>query len=134
MLPSEKVILFDGVCVFCNFWVDFIIKKDKNKIFKFAPLQSDAAKRLIEKYQIDTSESDSIFLIEDNECYMKSTAVLRIAKSLNGLWQVLYVFRFIPPFIRDSVYDFVANNRYKLFGKRPKCRVPAGNEKNQIIL
>ncbi len=133
MLPSEKIILFDGVCVFCNFWVDFIIKRDKNKVFKFALLQSNTGKNLVEKFSIGTKTADSIIMIEENRCFIKSTAVLRIVKDLNGLWQVLYILRFIPPFFRDSIYDFIAENRYKLFGRRSKCRVPSQNEKNRFI-
>lgn len=133
MPASDKIIIFDGVCVFCNFWVDFIIKRDKNKIFRFAQLQSFAGKKLLEKFAKETGDADSIFLIEDKRCFIKSAAVLRIAKNLGGIWQVLYVLRFIPPFLRDLVYDFAANNRYKLFGRLHHCRVPARDEKERFL-
>ena len=120
---SEKksIILFDGMCNFCNTSVNKIIKYDKKNVFKFAAIQSDAGKKLLTELSIDTLKIDSILLIENNTLFAKSTAVLKIAKQLSGLYKLGYAFIIIPPFIRDTIYDFIAKNRYKWFGKKESC-------------
>ena len=118
------IILFDGVCNLCNSSVNFIIRHDKRNKFKFAALQSEAGNELIEKYKIDVIKTDSIFLIHDEKYFTKSTAALRIAKKLSGAYPLLYLFMIIPPFIRNGVYDYIANNRYNWFGKMDSCMIP----------
>src|SRR5690606_21875818 len=117
-MDKQQVILFDGVCNLCNSAVDFTIQRDKKGRFKFASLQSDSAKELLESTGISVENAeklDTILLLKDNILYEKSSAALRIAKQLNGLWPVMYGFIIIPPFIRDFIYDFIAKNRYKWF-------------------
>ncbi|MGF2615938.1 thiol-disulfide oxidoreductase DCC family protein [Rossellomorea vietnamensis] len=126
------VILFDGVCNLCNNTVQFIIKRDDRAYFKFASLQSDAGKVVIEKFQINP-KIDSIILIEQNKFYVKSEAALRVSKNLGGFWKVFFVFMVIPKKIRDKVYDFIAQNRYKWFGKRDSCMLPSSEMKKRFL-
>lgn len=121
---KHKIILFDGVCNLCNSSVTFAIKRDKNDVFRFAALQSEIGMQLISKFKIDTSQTDSIILIEGNKYYEKSSAALHIAKHLSGGWPLLYGFIILPKFIRNAVYDFIAKNRYKWFGKKESCMIP----------
>ena len=130
----NKIILFDGVCNFCNFWVNFIIDRDRNNIFKFAALQSQAGIKLLKKFSINNVEMNSVILIEDDRYFIKSSAALRIAKNLTPFWKLFYFFVIIPAPVRDVVYDLVAENRYKIFGKRNSCRMPTVEEKNKFIL
>ncbi len=123
---GKKIILFDGVCNLCNNAINFIIKHDKKDTFRYASLQSDIGKELIEQRNIDTSKLDSILLIEQKKMiyFHKSTAALHIAKQLSGLYPFLSVFLILPKFLRDWVYDIVAKNRYKWFGKKESCMIP----------
>lgn len=121
---NKKVILFDGVCNLCNSAVNLVIDKDSNDIFRFAALQSDIGMSLCNQHDINPDETDSIILIEGDKVAIKSTAALRIAKSLSGGYPLLYGFIILPKFIRDSVYNFIAKNRYKWYGKRESCRMP----------
>ncbi len=121
---KHKIILFDGVCNLCNSSVVFAIKRDKSDVFRFAALQSEVGEKLVSKFNIDTSKTDSIILIDDEKYYEKSSAALRIAKHLSGGWPLLYFFIIIPKFIRDSVYNFIAKNRYKWYGKKESCMIP----------
>ena len=121
---KHKIILFDGVCNLCNSSVTFAIKRDKNDIFRFAALQSEIGMQLISKFKIDTSQTDSIILVEGNKYYEKSSAALHITKHLSGGWPLLYGFIILPKFIRNAVYDFIAKNRYKWFGKKESCMIP----------
>jgi predicted DCC family thiol-disulfide oxidoreductase YuxK len=122
---SKKIILFDGVCNLCNGVVQFVIKRDRKDTFRFAALQSEIGQQLTSERGIDISTVDSIILIEPNIAYYtKSDAALEIGKSLKGyrtLSSLLYVF---PKGIRNLVYDFVARNRYKWYGKKDACMIP----------
>jgi predicted DCC family thiol-disulfide oxidoreductase YuxK len=133
---SEKksIILFDGMCNFCNTSVNKIIKYDKKNVFKFAAIQSDAGKKLLTELSIDTLKIDSILLIENNTLFTKSTAVLKIAKQLSGLYKLGYAFIIIPPFIRDTIYDFIAKNRYKWFGKKESCMIPSIEVREKFLI
>lgn len=123
-MSGQAVILFDGVCNLCNCTVDFLLRRDRKGVFQFAALQSEAARRLVPSFKIQTEGLDSIILIEDKGVYMKSAAALRIARKMSGLWPLLYLFIIIPRPLRDAVYDWVAHNRYRWFGKREACTVP----------
>jgi predicted DCC family thiol-disulfide oxidoreductase YuxK len=130
---SHKIILFDGVCNLCNGAVNFVITHDKKDRFKFAPLQEEVGKRLMKEYHIDASETDSIILIDNGKAYIKSAAALRIAKGLNGAYPLLYIFIVLPEFLRNWVYDWVAKNRYRWFGKRESCIVPTPELKQKFL-
>lgn len=128
-----SIILFDGVCNFCNSSVNKIIRHDKKNRFKFAALQSEIGKKLLKKYPIDSSKIDSIILIENNTAFIKSTAILKISKHMSGLYPLAYGFMIIPAFIRNIVYDFIAKNRYKWWGKKDNCMIPTQEVKSKFI-
>ncbi|MFT3948530.1 MAG: thiol-disulfide oxidoreductase DCC family protein [Agriterribacter sp.] len=121
---QNPIILFDGVCNLCNSSIQFVLKKDKKKQFYFTSLQSNAGQQLLKQYRLSPGKFDSFILIENNKAYTRSTAALRVVKRLSGLWPLLYIFIIIPPFIRNAVYDWVARNRYKWFGKSESCMLP----------
>jgi predicted DCC family thiol-disulfide oxidoreductase YuxK len=127
------IVLFDGVCNFCNGSVNFIIGHDRDGYFRFAQLQSDNGKELLDKFGIDTDETDSIILIEDEKAYTYSTAALRIARKLSGLWSSFYLLRIVPRFIRDFFYKLFAKYRYRLFGKRDVCMMPTPEIKQRFL-
>ena len=120
----SAVILFDGVCSFCNGAVNFVIEHDGSRHFRFAPLQSEKGEKLAAKFGIDTIEIDSVILIEDEKAYILSTAALRIARNLDGIWSWAYMFLIIPRPIRDFFYRLFAKYRYRLFGKLDACMMP----------
>ena len=130
---SHSIILFDGVCNLCNSSINFVIKRDKNDRFKFATLQEEPGVSLLKRYNIDTFNTDSIILIENGKAYVKSTAALRVAKKLSGGWPLLYAFIIIPAFIRNWVYDYVAKNRYKWYGKKDSCMIPTPELKAKFL-
>jgi predicted DCC family thiol-disulfide oxidoreductase YuxK len=120
---AESVILFDGVCNLCNAWVRFVIERDPHAHFAFAPLGSDAANDLLRERQ-STVTSDSIILVEKDAIYDQSTAALRIARRLSGGWSLTSVFLVVPRILRDAVYQLIARNRYRWFGRRSSCMIP----------
>jgi predicted DCC family thiol-disulfide oxidoreductase YuxK len=121
---NKKIILFDGVCNLCNQAVQLVIKNDKNDTFRFAPLQSDIGLQIVNERGIDTANLDSVILIEPGVAYYhKSTAAIEIAKHLKG-YSWLKIFKPLPEGFRDSIYEFVARNRYKWFGKKESCMIP----------
>jgi predicted DCC family thiol-disulfide oxidoreductase YuxK len=130
---NSKVILFDGVCNLCNNSVKFIIKNDKNNIFKFAPLQSEYGINVQNRHNINTNEINSIILINGEKIFTKSNAALRIAKDLGAPYFIFYIFIVIPVFIRNFIYDFIAKNRYKWFGKMESCMIPSNELKNKFF-
>lgn len=134
MRTEKKIILFDGVCNLCNGAVQFVIKRDKNDVFRFAPLQSEVGKKLADERKIDTAKVDSIILIEPQLAYYtKSDAALKITRSLTGLWPMMTVFLGLPSGIRDWVYDWIAKNRYRWFGKQEECMIPTPEIKNKFL-
>jgi len=131
---SKKIILFDGVCNLCNNSVQFVIKRDVNDVFQFAALQSETGKKLLTERNIDTQEVDSIILIEPNVAYYtKSTAALEIGKHLKGLKAISSILLWLPEALRNIVYDFIARNRYKWYGKKDNCMIPSEEIKSKFI-
>ena len=120
----SAIILFDGVCNFCNGSVNFIIEHDRKNHFKFAPLQSEIGQKLLGEHGIDKTETDSVVLIENGKAYTHSTAALKVAQKLDGAWSWFYAFIIIPRPIRDFFYKTFAKYRYKLFGKTDACMMP----------
>jgi len=133
LIDEKQIILFDGVCNFCNFWVNFVLKRDKKDLFRFAALQSEKAKELTSKFKFDTSKLDTFILIAVNKLYTKSTAALMICKQLNGLVKILYPLIILPKFFRDFIYDLIAKNRYKIFGRRESCRILTVDDKLKFL-
>ena len=135
-IPKNKqLILFDGVCNLCNSSVLYVIKRDKNEKFLFAPLESDIGNKIIQKFSIDTKETDSILLynpLKDSLTY-KSTAALLIAKQLGFPTNILTLFLIVPKAIRNWVYNYIAKNRYKWYGKKESCMIPTQELKAKFI-
>lgn len=126
-MKQRSVILFDGVCNLCNGAVQFVIQHDKQNHFMFASLQSDAGQQLLKQYQLPSQNFDSFILIQNDKAFIKSTAALMVAKQLGGFTKLLYGFIIVPPVIRNAVYNFIAKNRYKWFGKKDVCMMPTKN-------
>lgn len=129
----SAIILFDGVCNFCNGSVNFIIDRDPEKYFKFAPLQSAVGEKLLKEVGVDKIETDSVVLIEDGKVYTRTTAALRIARRLSGYWSYFYGFTIVPSFIRDIFYKFFAKYRYQMFGKQAACMLPSPEMRERFL-
>jgi predicted DCC family thiol-disulfide oxidoreductase YuxK len=132
-ISEKSIIIFDGICNLCNRLVDFIIRKDKKNRFVFAANQSESGKKILAQYNLDFSIVDTIYLIENNQVYSRSTAVLKIIKQLSFPWNWLYIFIIIPRFIREPIYRLIARNRYRWFGIRTSCRVPTAEERDRFL-
>ena len=132
-IENPDILLFDGVCNLCNGAVNFIIDRDPKGHFKFAALQSDFGQEKLKELGFDQEDFDSLVLLSGGKVYKKSSAALRIAKKLSGLYPLLFVFIIIPPFIRHALYDLIARNRYKWFGKRETCRMPTPELKARFV-
>lgn len=128
---KHDIILFDGICNFCNGTVNYIISKDKLDKFRFTSLQSDTGKELVKEYQLE--KIDSIVFISAGKLYVKSTAVIKIAQKIGGTFSLLSILLIIPAFLRNLVYDLIAKNRYKWFGVQDVCRIPTEKEKSKFL-
>ena len=133
-IPNNyELILFDGVCNFCNSSINFIIDHDPEKHFKFAPLQSDIGQEILRKFHKNTKDFDSVILLKDNKLYQKSEAALEITKHLSGFWKYFSVFGILPTFFLDFFYNIIAKNRYRIFGKSDSCRMPTLELKERFL-
>jgi predicted DCC family thiol-disulfide oxidoreductase YuxK len=130
---SYPLILFDGVCNLCNSTVDFILRRDKRGLFRFASLQSEPASRLMRERGLDPGSLDSVVLMHGDRVYLRSSAALRIAGLLGGPLALTGVFWLVPKPLRDAVYRWVAANRYRWFGRRDTCRVPTAAEQARFL-
>ncbi len=118
------IILFDGVCNLCNASVQWVIRRDDEAVFRFATLQSEEARRRIEQADPNFPTTDSIVLLDQEGAHIRSEAAIRIARRLGLPWSLMAVFRAIPLPVRDAIYDFVARNRYRWFGRQASCMIP----------
>jgi predicted DCC family thiol-disulfide oxidoreductase YuxK len=132
-LGDEPVVLFDGVCNLCNGSVVFIIKRDAKSKLKFASLQSGFGVEQMERFNLPPSSLNSVLLVKGDRLFQKSNAALEIASMLDGLWPILYVFKIVPRFIRDFIYDWIASNRYRWFGKKETCMIPTPDMRARFI-
>jgi len=131
---NKKIILFDGVCNLCDSTVQFIIKHDKEDLFRFVALQSDLGQEIINHIGLDTSKTDSIILYEPGTAYYyKAEAALKIAKELGGVYSLLSIFTVLPNYLNNKVYDYVARNRYKWYGKKEECMIPTPEMKAKFL-
>lgn len=130
---GRDVILFDGVCNLCSSSVDFILDHDPEGHFVFASLQSEAGKQILSQYGLSTESFDSVVLVKNGKVYQKSRAALEIAGKLTGPWPILQAFKVVPVFLSDSVYNFIARNRYRFFGKRQTCRFPTPDIRSRFL-
>jgi predicted DCC family thiol-disulfide oxidoreductase YuxK len=117
------LILFDGVCILCSRGCRFVSKRDRRGYFRFVPIQLAEGRPLAEQLGIDPDRPDSFAFVANGQAYVKSEAALRIARELPR-WQWTWVFHFIPRVIRDAIYDLIAHNRYRWFGRRDACILP----------
>ncbi len=129
----SKIILFDGVCNFCNFWVKFAGKRDKKKLLKFASLQSDIGQALLKKYAISVTDLSTVVFIDEDNVFLQSSAAFTICKYLNGGWKLVYALMIIPKPFRDALYNIIAKNRYAWFGKTDECMLPIEDLKERFL-
>ena len=130
---KEMILLFDGVCNFCNFWVNFVLDRDRQRVIRFAPLQSEAGKTLLKKGGFSEKDFDTFILTDGEIFYTKSDAGLKVASVLGFPYSMLKVFSLLPRPLRNWVYDIIAKNRYSFFGKKEVCRIPAPGERERFL-
>ncbi|MEO6612091.1 MAG: thiol-disulfide oxidoreductase DCC family protein [Chitinophagaceae bacterium] len=132
-MEDHPVILFDGVCNFCNYWVNFAIKRDKKKRLRFTALQGDTAARLLPQYSINPTALSSVIFIDKDKAWTQSSAAIRICKHLDGGWKLFYGLIILPKLFRDFFYNIIARNRYKWFGKKETCMIPTPELKERFL-
>jgi len=132
-MENRHVIIFDGICNFCNGAVNFIIKRDAKGLFVFTPMQSEIAAKLIEEYEAPKVGFDTFLLIKNGTCYYRTDAAFEIARDLTGLWFLFRIFKVLPRGFRDYFYRAFARNRYTLFGKKDVCMIPTPELKNRFL-
>jgi predicted DCC family thiol-disulfide oxidoreductase YuxK len=132
-MNNQPIILFDGVCNFCNSAVNFVIKRNSKSNILFAPLQSEAGQKLLQQYNLPADDMQSFIFIEKGIMYKQSTAALKVCRYLKSLWPLCYVFIIVPKFIRDGIYNWIAKNRYKWFGIRQQCMIPTPEVKARFL-
>ena len=130
---ERHIILFDGVCNLCNRTVQTIIKKDKQAVFKFASLQSAKGKELLNQFGLNANHFNSVVYIKNDHLFLKSDAVIQIARTIGRGWGLLGLLRIFPKKLRDSVYDVVAANRYRWFGKKNECMLPTSETQTRFL-
>jgi len=131
-LPDDDVILYDGVCVFCSRWVRFVATRDVERRFRFTPIQSGYGTGLAQAFGIDSENPDTNAVIHGGVAYFKSDAALTVLGALPG-WGWVRVFRALPKPARDAVYNLVARNRYRIFGKYQTCFVPDAEMRGRVM-
>jgi predicted DCC family thiol-disulfide oxidoreductase YuxK len=131
---EHPVILFDGVCNFCNGTINFVIKEDKKGVFRFAPLQSAIGQKLLQEYGLPPTNFNSFVLIQRGKAFQKSAAALQVLKQLPWYWQWTQLFWIVPSFMRNAVYDVIAKNRYRWFGKKDACMIPTADMRSRFLM
>ncbi|MGE0639339.1 MAG: thiol-disulfide oxidoreductase DCC family protein [Thermoanaerobaculia bacterium] len=130
---SHPTLLFDGVCNLCNGSVQWVIRHDAAKRFRFASLQSDAARELLARHELPLDAMDTVVLVDGDRLWVKSSAALEVARRVGGGWWLLSLFRVVPRPLRDLVYDFVARNRYRWFGRQEVCWLPTPELRDRFL-
>lgn len=130
---GNKIILFDGECNLCSSSVQFVLRRDKKNQFRFGSLQGNFGQEKLKQFHLSADSFNSFILLEDDKIYTRSTGALRMLKYLGGAWGLLYVLIIVPKFIRDAVYNFIARNRYKWFGKKEACWLPRPEWKSKFL-
>ena len=131
-MTDAPVILFDGVCNYCNSMVHFVIKADRKKRIRFSALQSGSARALLDELRVPKNIDSFVFIIH-NQVYLRSSAALKVLEHLPWYWRWTNIFWIIPEFLRDKVYDFIAKNRYKWFGKKESCMIPGPEVRSRFL-
>jgi predicted DCC family thiol-disulfide oxidoreductase YuxK len=130
--PDDEVILYDGVCIFCSRWVRFVIARDVARRFRYTPIQSDYGSRLAQAFGIDPADPDTNAVIHGGVAYFKSEAALTVLSALPG-WRWTRALFWVPRPLRDAVYNLVARNRYRIFGKYDRCFVPDAEMRDRVM-
>jgi len=133
-LPNRPIIVFDGVCNLCNAGVDFVMRLDRAGLFLFTANEHDTGRRILDHFGRPVDEVGTMYLLHQGVLHSRSTAVLRIAYLLGFPWKLAYVAMMIPRFARDRLYRVIADNRYRWFGRRDSCRLPAPEERSRFLL
>ncbi|MBL7804382.1 MAG: thiol-disulfide oxidoreductase DCC family protein [Saprospiraceae bacterium] len=121
---KSPVLLFDGVCNLCNGAVQWVLLRDRRGVFRFAALQSDTGQAMLRQFGFAAEDFDTVVLIDGDRVFTRSDAALEVVRRIGGFWPVLYAFKIIPRPIRDAVYNWVARNRYRWFGRQEQCMLP----------
>ena len=129
----ERVIVFDGICNWCNAWVNVTIDHDPDAKFKFGTLQTEPAQQILKSLHLPTEDFGTFLLLENGHIYTKSTAALRIVRHLSGFWPFFYLGIMIPRPLRDALYNYIAHRRYEWMGKADTCRVPTPAERDRFV-
>lgn len=133
-LTDHKIlVLFDGVCNLCNASVQFIIRRDRHDRFRFASLQSDAARAILQRFHVAPESMHSVIVIDGDRAYERSDAALHIAARLGGIWRLLSFLRIVPRPLRDLLYNWIARHRYSWFGKRNECMIPTPELRSRFL-
>lgn len=133
-VEGHPVVLYDGSCGFCNRVVQFIIPRDRRGQFRFAAIQSDTGRELLTEYGLDPDNLDTFVLIADGLTFIRSSAALEVARRLDGAWPICYGFVIVPGQLRDGVYNWIARNRYRWFGRTDACLLPSPQERERFLL
>jgi predicted DCC family thiol-disulfide oxidoreductase YuxK len=133
-MVDKKIIVFDGVCILCNSFVLFILKKDQTKQFYFTTAQSDFVKEMMKTTPFKVNPMDSVIYLKNGKLFTESSAVLGILSDLGGIWKLMTIFRLIPPFLRNMIYRFCAKRRYRVFGMLETCMLPSSEWKNRFLI
>jgi predicted DCC family thiol-disulfide oxidoreductase YuxK len=131
--PQDQIILFDGVCKLCNGWSKFIIRVDTKHIFKLCSVQSSEGQAILKWFNFPTDYFETMLLIQGNKALTKSDSFLEIVKQLSFPWKTLYIAKVLPRIFRDWLYDRIALNRYKIFGKYDYCTLPAPDHLSRFL-
>ena len=134
----RRIVLYDGLCGMCDAVVQLLLRHDHKDAFRFAPQQGEAARQVLGRHALDSATMETICVIEnynspEEAVYTRSDAALRIAEGLGGIWTLMLAARLLPRSFRDACYDFVARNRYRIFGRRTECRLPREEDKHRFL-
>lgn len=129
---DSHLVLFDGVCNFCNHWVQFVMKRNKTGTLRFGTLQGETARRLLPEYGLDPEQLSSVVFISKGKAFTASTAALEICRHLDGSWKLLLLLKIVPRFLRDGVYNLFARYRYQWFGKKDSCVLPTPEQRSRF--
>jgi predicted DCC family thiol-disulfide oxidoreductase YuxK len=135
----SRIVLYDGLCGMCDAVVQFLLRHDKKDAFRFAPQQGEFARQILARHAMDAAMIETICVIENcnspaERVFIKSEATIHIAEGLGGIWSVALLAKLLPHSLRDAAYDFIARNRYRIFGKRTACRFPDANDADKFLL
>ena len=132
---SHSILVFDGVCVLCSHWVGFVLRHDARGVYKFAAMQTPTGRQLLIEHGIDPDDPNSFLLLEQGRSYTDTDAVVRVLRSFGGRWKVAAaLMAFVPRVVRDSLYRWIARNRYRLFGRHDVCIVPSVQTADRFLM